>query len=286
MILSLLLGSAFGVLLARLALRPRSPVEDLDHAIAAREFRPYLQPIFDLETGAIVGAEMLARQVRHDGTVIPPLRFIELAEESGRIAAITWQLLASALAELGQIMGHDPDFRLSINLTPRHFVSAGFVDELRREVAAAGARASQITLELTEREGFEDLAEAASLVAEVRSLGFRVALDDVGIGHSGLSQIQRLGADVLKIDKFFVDSVNHDLSANVVIEMLVRLAEEMGMGIVAEGIEREEQAAALRACGVGKGQGYLVSPPLSVSSFVEFLEERRRAGAAARRNAA
>jgi sensor c-di-GMP phosphodiesterase-like protein len=286
MILSLLLGSAFGVLLARLALRPRSPVEDLDHAIAAREFRPHLQPIFDLETGAIVGAEMLARQVRHDGTVIPPSRFIELAEESGRIAAITWQLLASALAELGQIMGRDPDFRLSINITPRHFVSAGFVDELRREVAAAGARASQITLELTEREGFEDLAEAASLVAEVRSLGFRVALDDVGIGHSGLSQIQRLGADVLKIDKFFVDSVNHDLSANVVIEMLVRLAEEMGMGIVAEGIEREEQAAALRACGVGKGQGYLVSPPLAVSSFVEFLEERRRAGAAARRNAA
>jgi sensor c-di-GMP phosphodiesterase-like protein len=133
---------------------------------------------------------------------------------------------------------------------------------------------------LTEREGFEDLAGAASLVAEVRSLGFRVALDDVGIGHSGLSQIQRLGADVLKIDKFFVDSVNRDLSANVVIEMLVRLAAEMNMSIVAEGIEREEQAAALRACGVGKGQGYLMAPPLAMPAFVRLLEERRRATAA------
>jgi sensor c-di-GMP phosphodiesterase-like protein len=147
-------------------------------------------------------------------------------------------------------------------------------------------RANQITLELTEREGFEDLAQAAELVAQVRSLGFRVALDDVGIGHSGLSQIQRLGADVLKIDKFFVDSVNHDLSANVVIEMLVRLAAEMEMSIVAEGIEREEQAAALRECGVGTGQGYLVSPPLAVPAFLELLGEKERRAGTVRRAAA
>jgi sensor c-di-GMP phosphodiesterase-like protein len=283
LILSLLLGTAFGVLLARVVLRPRNPVDELDRAIAAGEFQPYLQPIFDLKSGAIVGAEMLARQVRRDGTVIPPSRFIELAEESGRIAAITWQLMGSALAELGQVIRRDPHFRLSINISPGHFISKSFIDELRREVAAGGVRANQITLELTEREGFEDLAQAADLVAHVRSLGFRVALDDVGIGHSGLSQIQRLGADVLKIDKFFVDSVNHDLSANVVIEMLVRLAAEMEMSIVAEGIEREEQAAALRECGVGTGQGYLVSPPLAVPAFLDLLEENgRRAGAASR----
>jgi sensor c-di-GMP phosphodiesterase-like protein len=282
MILSLALGAAFGVLLARVVFRPRNPVEDLDRAIAAGEFQPYLQPIFDLKTGAIVGAEVLARQVRRDGTVIPPSRFIELAEESGRIAAITWQLLARALEELGQVMRRHPEFRRSINIAPRHFVSSEFVRELRREVAAAGVRANQITLELTEREGFDDLAQAAALVAEVRSLGFRVALDDVGIGHSGLSQIQRLGADVLKIDKFFIDSVNRDLSANVVIEMLVRLAAEMEMSIVAEGIEREEQAAALRACGVGKGQGYLVSPPLAIPAFLELLGTRAGPGASRR----
>jgi sensor c-di-GMP phosphodiesterase-like protein len=286
MILSLALGAAFGMLLARVVFRPRNPVDELDRAIAAGEFQPYLQPIFDLKTGAIVGAEVLARQVRRDGTVVPPSRFIELAEESGRIAAITWQLMASALAELGDVIRRDPHFRLSINISPGHFISESFADELRREVAAAGVRANQITLELTEREGFEDLAQAAELVAQVRSLGFRVALDDVGIGHSGLSQIQRLGADVLKIDKFFVDSVNHDLSANVVIEMLVRLAAEMEMSIVAEGIEREEQAAALRECGVGTGQGYLVSPPLAVPAFLELLGEKERRAGTVRRAAA
>ena len=287
LILSLLLGSAFGVLLARVVFRPRNPVDELDRAIAAREFQPYLQPIFDLETGVILGAEVLARQVRRDGTVIPPSRFIELAEESGRIAAITWQLMASALADLAQAMHRDPRFRLSINISPSHFISECFVDELRREVAAGGVRASQVALELTERQGFEDLGQAAALVAQVRSLGFRVALDDVGIGHSGLSQIQRLGADVLKIDKFFVDAVNRDLSANVVIEMLVRLAAEMEMSIVAEGIEREEQVAALRACGVGMGQGYLVSPPLAIPAFLELIEEKqRRPGPGAPRQAA
>jgi sensor c-di-GMP phosphodiesterase-like protein len=274
LILSLVLGAAFGLLLARVVLRPRDPVDELDRAIAAHEFQPYLQPVFDLETGAIIGAEILARQVRHDGTVIPPSHFIELAESSGRIAAITWQLLAWAFADMKEVMRRDPDFRLSINIAPRHFISAGFVEELCRKIAGANGRAGQVTLELTEREGFEDLEQAASLVAQVRSLGFRVALDDVGIGHSGLSQIQRLRADVLKIDKFFVDSINRDFSANVVVEMLVRLAAEMKMSIVAEGIERQEQADALRACGVGKGQGYLVAPPLAIPAFLDLVEER------------
>lgn len=276
MLLSGLLGLAFGLLATRAARRIDSPVAELDRAIAAREFHPYLQPLFDLRSGAIVGAEVLARWVREDGTVVPPSRFIELAEDSGRIETITWQLLSAALDEVKPAMARDPRFKISLNVSPRHFISSGFVGQLRRTVEGTGVNTGQITLELTEREAFSNLDQAAETVARVRGLGFKVAIDDVGIGHSGLSQIQRLGADTLKIDKFFVDCINLDQSAVIVVEMLVRLASEMKLGIVAEGIETDEQASALMACGVECGQGYLVAPPLPAGDFLRLLAERGR----------
>lgn len=271
MAVSALVGALFGLLLVRGLFRSKSPLEELDRAIAQGHIRPYFQPIFDLRTGAITGAEMLARWVRPDGTVIPPARFIELAEESDRISTLTWHLLSTALTELQPLLRSDPDFRLSVNISPSHFVSDGFVQQLRDTMAAAGIANSRITLELTERQNFENPDVAAAIVAEVRGHGFTVAIDDVGIGHSGLSQIQRLRADILKIDKFFVDSVNLDASAAAMIAMLVRLAREMGMSIIAEGIEERAQVDTLIACGIAKGQGYVVSPPLAAQPFLDFL---------------
>lgn len=274
MALALALGALFAALLWRVASRPEDPVRELDKAIAAGEFKPFLQPIFDLASGVITGAEILARRVLADGSVIPPSRFVELAESSGRIGQITWVLLSQALADLAPLFRRDPDFRVSVNIAPRHFEEAGFIHDLERTVAGAGVAASRITLELTEREPFEDTAKAIGMVQLIRARGFRVALDDVGTGHSGLSQIQSLRADVLKIDKFFVDALGRDQSATLMVEMLVRIAAEMQMGVVAEGIEEEAQAAALRACGVASGQGYLVSPPLPAAGFLQFIDER------------
>jgi sensor c-di-GMP phosphodiesterase-like protein len=277
--LALVLGSAFGLLLAGAVARPKSPVAELDRALAAREFRPFLQPLFDLRSGAITGCEVLARWVRADGSVIPPLRFIQLAESSGRIEPMTWQIVSAALEELRPILTKDKSFKVSINIVPHHMVSPGFVGELRRIVGAALVSPRQVVLELTEREELEDLEAAASVIAELGEHGFQVAIDDVGTGHSGLSQIQRLGANILKIDKFFIDSITRDSTAKAVVEMLVRLARELKMSVLAEGIETREQISALIACGVEDGQGYVVSPPLSVPHFIAFLE-RQRAGAA------
>lgn len=268
------LGLAFSAMLARLMGRPPNPIQDIDQAIAANEFRPYLQPIFDLESRMIVGAEILARWVKSDGTVLPPSRFIELAEEVDRIEPITWQLLSAALRDLQQTLKQDKAFRLSLNIAPRHFMKSDFIGNLRRLVNDAGVATRQITLEITEREAFANLDDAARVVAEVRHFGFKVAIDDVGIGHSGLSQIQRLGANTLKIDKFFVDCIGKDASAAVVVEMLARMAVGMSMDVVAEGIEFEEQAQALLKCGITRGQGYLVSPPLPAPAFLDMLAKR------------
>ena len=273
MLAALGLGLAFGLLLAR-ARRVEGPVADLDRALSRNEFRPFFQPIFHLTTGEIVGCEMLARWIRADGTIVPPMKFIPLAEQSGRIRAMTWQILGISLKELNAHLRQNKDFKLSFNVVPSHLMSEGFVDTLRKMVAEAKVSARQIVLEITERDELQALTKAAATVRELRELGFKVAIDDVGVGHSGLSHLKALGANTMKIDKFFVDTIK-DESTSRIVETLVRLAKDLQMTVVAEGIETEQQMASLLACGVQEGQGYIVSPPLPCAKFMELMEIRQ-----------
>lgn len=264
------LGVIFGILIAWLFQRSRNPLAEIDRAIANGEFRPFYQPIFELESGRIIGAEVLARWVRLNGDIIPPSRFIELAENTGRIESITRRQVKDALAELAAVLAIDRDFKLSFNVVPKHFLSEEFLPELDDIVKRSNASSGQVTIELTEREAFEDPDRAASMVRRAQSLGFRVYLDDVGVGHSGLSQIQSLHVDGIKVDKFFVDALHEDNSTSLVIEMLVRLAREKSMGIIAEGIESNTQVTELLACGIRHGQGYVKSRPVPCVSFLEL----------------
>jgi sensor c-di-GMP phosphodiesterase-like protein len=276
MAVSLGLGILFGGLLAR-ARQTEGPVADLDRGLARGEFSPYFQPIFDLRSGQIKGCEILARWLREDGSVIPPMNFIPLAESSGRIQGMTWQILQRGLAGLQPLLKADKEFKLSFNVVPKHLLSAGFVEALRRTVMAAKVSARQIVIEVTERDELEDIDHAVAVVRELRELGFRVAIDDVGVGHSGLSRLKALGANTIKIDKFFVDTVTIDASAAAIVEMLVTLATDLQMSVIAEGIETEDQARALIACGVEQGQGYLVAAPLPLPKFLALFEARRPA---------
>lgn len=267
------LGLAFGVLLTK-ARRAEGPVADLDRALARGEFRPFFQPTFHLTSGEILGCEMLARWVRDDGTIVPPMKFIPLAEQSGRIRAMTWQILAIALKELNAHLRQNKDFKLSFNVVPSHLMSDGFVETLRKIVTDAKISARQIVLEITERDELQDLGKAAAVVRHLRELGFKVAIDDVGVGHSGLSHLKALGANTMKIDKFFVDSIK-DESTTRIVETMVRLAKDLQMTVVAEGIETEQQMQSLLACGVQEGQGYIVSPPLPCAKFMELMKARQ-----------
>ena len=284
------LGAFFGLLIARRVNRPLDPAQALDAAIRAHAFRPYYQPIFAFSDPRhnqcgdrrIVGCEVLMRWVLADGRVLPPSAFIPLAESTGRIDAMTWQVFAAALGELRAVAAADPAFKISVNIVPRHFLSPGFRTELGRVVEEASVPPGQVVLELTERDELGDLDRAKAVIRALREDGFRLAMDDVGVGHSGLSHIQSLRPDTLKIDKFFVDALGSDMTANVVVDMLVRLARELGACVVAEGIETEIQLAALAACGVQQGQGYLVSPPVPLPAFLTLIERQsgdRRAAA-------
>jgi sensor c-di-GMP phosphodiesterase-like protein len=280
MMVSIALGVLFGLLLSRTR-RFEGPVADLDRALARGEFRPYFQPIFDLRTGQIRGCEILARWLRADGSVVPPMNFIPLAESSGRIQGMTWQILGRALADLQPHLKANKEFKVSLNIVPKHLLSAGFVETLRGVVGAARVSARQIVIEVTERDELEDLPRAAAVVSELREYGFRVAIDDVGVGHSGLSRLKGLGANTIKIDKFFVDTIVEDASTTAIVEMLVALSRDLHMTVVAEGVETEDQVRALISCGVEEGQGYLVAAPLPFAKFSELVAARDAAIAAA-----
>jgi c-di-GMP phosphodiesterase len=272
--LAAVLGLMFGLLLTRATTRLEGPVADIDRGLARGEFRPFFQPTFDLKTGEIRGCEVLARWIREDGTIVPPISFIPIAESSGRIERMTWQILSAALTELYPRLHDDKLFKLSVNVVPQHLVAADFIKTLRRVVANARVSPRQIVLEITERTELPDPKKAALVVKELRELGFRVAMDDVGVGHSGLSQMKGLGANTIKIDKFFIDTITQD-GSSAIVEMLVRLARDLQMTVIAEGIETDDQVQTLIACGVEEGQGYFVSPPLPFAKFDELLEVRR-----------
>jgi c-di-GMP phosphodiesterase len=268
------LGLVFGLVLNRTR-RIEGPLAEFDRALAKGQFRPFFQPTFHLESGEIIGCEALARWIRNDGSVVPPMNFIPLAESSGRIRPMTWQILEAALKELNRLLRENKEFKLSFNVVPSHLLDDDFVETLRRVVASAKVSARQIVLEITERDKLEDLAKAAEVVHALRDLGFKVAIDDVGVGHSGLSHLKELGASTMKIDKFFVDTVTRDGSTASIVEMLVKLARDLDMTVIAEGIETEDQVRALRNCGVQQGQGYLVSPPVPAVKFIELVEARQ-----------
>ncbi len=247
------------------------PVAEMERAIAAGEFVPYYQPIMDIRSGRMVGAEVLIRWRKADG-IQSPATFIPLAESSGLIVAMTRMLMAAARDETAAALALRPRFKLGFNLTARHFGDEVIVDDVRRIFADSPIRLSQIVLEVTERQPLEDLIAARRVIASLQGLGCRIAIDDVGTGHGGLSYMLKLGVDFIKVDKMFVDAIGTERYSTTIIETLVALAKTMRMGIMAEGVETFEQVTYLRNHGIHVAQGYAFAPPLPGASFLQLLD--------------
>jgi sensor c-di-GMP phosphodiesterase-like protein len=162
---------------------------------------------------------------------------------------------------------------MGFNLTAQHFASEEIVDDVRKIFnRKSPLRLSQIVLEVTERQPIENLTETRRIVAALQGLGLKVAIDDVGTGHSGLSYMLKLGVDIIKIDKMFIDSLGTDRHSNTIIETLIDLAQNMRMDIIAEGVETFEQVIHLRDLGIRSAQGYVFAPPLPGPAFLQLME--------------
>ena len=264
---------AIGALLAATRWRRHdNPVEEIARAIEAREFIPYYQPVIDISTGRVAAAEVLMRWRKPDGTIVPPAKFIPLAESSGLIIAMTRSIMIAVREEIGAVYAQRPHLRVGFNLSARHFDDEQIVADVRRIFQNSPVQMQQIVLEVTERQPLENLTAARRIVAALQGLGVRVAMDDVGAGHSGLSYMLKLGADMIKIDKVFIDALGRDSNSTTIIGTLVDLARNMRMDVVAEGVENFEQVVALRDHGIRLAQGYVFAPPLPGPSYLRLLQ--------------
>jgi sensor c-di-GMP phosphodiesterase-like protein len=249
-----------------------NPVNDIVNALAAGEFVPYYQPIVDIRSGQLRGAEVLVRWRKPDGTLVLPGAFIPLAESSGLILDMTTDLMRRVCAEAGEALGCRPAMKISFNFAGQLFGGDAIVKEVRNIISGSPIKLSQVVLELTERDPIENFTVTRQVIAELQGLGVRIAIDDVGTGHSGLSYMLKLGVDIIKIDKIFVDAIGTDRNSTTIVETLVDLAHNMRMDVVAEGVENFEQVMHLRELGIRSAQGYVFAPPLPGKAFLQLIE--------------
>lgn len=249
-----------------------NPVDELRRALRAGEFVPYYQPVVDIRSGQLRGAEVLVRWRKPDGSLVLPGSFIPLAESSGLIRDMTRDLMRRACAEAGPALGRRPGLKLSFNFAGQLFGDERIVKDVRNVFSGSPLKMSQVVLEVTERDPIENFTATRQTIAALQGLGVRIAIDDVGTGHSGLSYMLKLGVDIIKIDKMFVDAIGTDRNSTTIVETLVDLAHNMRMDVVAEGVETFEQVMHLRELGIRSAQGYVFAPPLPGSAFLQLVE--------------
>jgi sensor c-di-GMP phosphodiesterase-like protein len=267
-------------LIVWLSRRRLSPQAELELAVRKREFFVEYQPIVALRTGICVGAEALVRWRRPDGAVVRPDLFIPLAEETGLIRQITDQVIDIIIADLCAVLITDRTLHIAINVCADDIQSGRILPVIAEKLHSSGIHTQQIWLEATER-GFMDVETAQKTLAMAREAGHSVAIDDFGTGYSSLQYLQRLPLDALKIDRSFVDTIGRDTATSSVVLHIIKLARDLGLFSVAEGVETEAQLQFLKDQGVDFGQGWLFGKPLSASGFLQYhARQKLRFGAA------
>jgi diguanylate cyclase (GGDEF)-like protein len=240
----------------RESLAERAAIEaGLVAALAENRLVLYYQPIVDLATGLVEGYEALIRWPQPDGSLIPPLDFVPVAEESELICELDAWVLRQALDQLARwdrAWGRH-DLQMAVNVSPRHMGRARALTDVTAALAASGLRPDRLVLEVTEIALIDDPA-ALSHLAELRSRGVRTSLDDFGTGYSSISRLEQLPLDILKVDRKFLDESSP--TARPLLELIIQAAHAFGLRVVAEGVEHEHQLEVLRALGCESAQGY------------------------------
>jgi diguanylate cyclase (GGDEF)-like protein len=244
---------------------------ELRHAVTGQELRLYLQPKVDLPTGQVVGAEALVRWQHPQRGLLPPGEFVPFAEQAGFVRHIsTWMVTAAARAwrVLDQ---HGRGLCISVNLSPRDLMDADLATRLTAIVREHGAPTQALCLEITEGAIMEDPQRAQTTLEQLSALGFRLSIDDFGTGHSSLAYLKRLAVDELKIDKSFVMAIERDHDDAKIVRSTVQLAHNLGLSVVAEGVETARSWKLLDALGCDQGQGYFIARPMPEAQLAGWL---------------
>jgi diguanylate cyclase (GGDEF)-like protein len=246
----------------------------LRRAIGRNELRVFFQPQVEIGSGRMVGAEALVRWQDPEQGLIPPGRFIPVAEATGLIGAVgEWVLRETCRQGRRWLEAGLPPLTLAVNVSPHQFLNSDIAAVVADILAETGFPAAHLELELTESALMEREQEAVEVLNRLRTVGVRLAIDDFGTGYSSLAYLKRFPLDVLKIDKSFVDDIPHSADDMQIAATIVAMAHSLRLKVLAEGVETAEQLAFLQEQGCDYFQGYLKSPPLPVDAFERLSRE-------------
>jgi EAL domain-containing protein (putative c-di-GMP-specific phosphodiesterase class I) len=249
------------------------PPEHVRLAIAAGQIQPWFQPKTSLATGEVVGAEALARWIRADGRLVSPAAFIPVAEENGLAAALTDTILDQALLACARWRHKRPDCRVAVNVSPLLLDDPALTDRIEQALQKHGVPTNALVLEITESNGIPDTACATEILTRLRIRGVNLSVDDFGTGHSSLLSLVRMPFNEMKIDQAFVREAVFNRDSRKVVRASASLGRELGLNVVAEGVETEAIAALALEAGCHVGQGWLYGRAVPADIFQAALGE-------------
>jgi diguanylate cyclase (GGDEF)-like protein len=244
---------------------------ELRRAIEGKELRLYLQPKVDLRTGTIISAEALVRWQHPSRGLVPPVQFIPFAEQTGFIRALTaWVIEESArMAQEAQRRGMA--LRISVNLSTRDLMDQDLPAKIETLIGRHGATPAALCLEITESAIMDDPQRALTTLERLSEMGFKLSIDDFGTGYSSLAYLKRLPVDELKVDSSFVMAMERDLDDAKIVRSTIELAHNLGLSVVAEGVETGKAWKLLAKLGCDEGQGYFIARPMPALQLLDWL---------------
>ena len=250
-------------------------ITHLRNALEKGEFALFFQPKVDITDGRLVGAEVLLRWHSPELGDIPPNIFIHLAEQMGFMENIgAWVLEQACREAMEWRKRFGINLQISVNISPQQFRTGSLIDIVDQALVTTGLPREQLELEITESLLLQDSDKPFTILTSLSERGIRLALDDFGTGYSSLSYLKRFPLQVLKIDRSFINDLHRDKSSRALVEAIIAMAHSMKLGLVAEGIENENQIAFLRRQGVDIVQGFYFSPPVAAEQFHAYLQDK------------
>ncbi len=249
---------------------------DLRKALECDEFRVHYQALVSLQDCRIVGFEALSRWERPQGIVMPA-EFIAVADETGLILPMNRQLLRDACLQIRHwqaMFSSDPPLGISVNVTAKQFAQPELASQIGEILQQTGLDPSRVDLEITENTAMDDADRSVVVLSELKALGVRLSIDDFGTGYSSLSRLQHFPVDTLKIDRSFISRMSANHESYEIVRIIVVLAHNLGLSVVAEGIENHEQMDMLQYLGCEVGQGYFFSKPIAADAIEQLLAKQ------------
>ena len=249
-----------------------SLLTELRHAVEVNELRLFLQPKIDLQTGHVIGAEALVRWQHPTRGLVPPMQFIPFAEQTGFIRLLSAWVLQRAAAFSRQALDAGLSLRLSVNLSTRDLMDQELPAKIEALIEPLQVPPASLCLEITESAIMDDPERALSTLEHLHAMGFKLSIDDFGTGYSSLAYLKRLPVDELKIDKSFVMAMERDLDDARIVRSTIELAHNLGLTVVAEGLETMKAWAMLARLGCDEGQGFYICKPMPQEQFIAWVE--------------